>query len=44
VYRVGEDQSIEQTVAATNLVGLAFDPGGGLVVSSNDTAWRLARF
>ncbi len=43
VYRLEEDGSIEQIVAGTNLVGLAFDPGGGLVVSSNDTAWRLAR-
>jgi hypothetical protein len=28
-------------VAATSLVGAAFDPGGGLVVASNDTLYRL---
>jgi sugar lactone lactonase YvrE len=41
VYRISDDRTIEQTVAGTDLVGLAFDPGGGLVVSSNDTAYRL---
>ncbi len=41
VYRLGEDRSIEPIIAATNLVGLAFDPGGGVVVSSNDTAYRF---
>ncbi len=43
VYRLGGGRRIEQIVAGTNLVGLAFDPSGDLVVSSNDTAWRLAR-
>lgn len=43
VYQLAEDRAIEQIVAGTNLVGLAFDPGGGMVVSSNDTAWRFAR-
>jgi sugar lactone lactonase YvrE len=43
VYRIVDDRTIEQIVAGTNLVGLAFDPGGGLVVSSNDTAYRFAR-
>jgi sugar lactone lactonase YvrE len=43
VYRLADDRAIEQIVAGTNLVGLAFDPGGGLVVSSNHTAWRVAR-
>ncbi len=43
VYKIADDRGIEQIVAGTNLVGLAFDPGGGLVVSSNHTAWRLAR-
>jgi sugar lactone lactonase YvrE len=41
VYRVAAGRAIEQVVAATNLVGLAFDPGGGLVVTSNDTAYRF---
>ncbi len=43
VYRIGSGGAIDQIVAGTNLVGLAFDPGGGMVVSSNDTVWRLAR-
>jgi sugar lactone lactonase YvrE len=42
VYRIVDGQTIEQTVAGSNLVGLAFSPGGGLVVSSNDTAYRFA--
>ncbi len=41
VYRLLKGGTIEQIVAGTDLVGLAFDPGGGLVVSSNDTAYRL---
>jgi hypothetical protein len=28
-------------VATPVVVGLAFDPSGGLIVSSNDTVWRL---
>ncbi len=44
VFRITGAREFEQTVAGTNLVGLAFDPGGGLVVTSNDTAWRLARY
>ena len=28
-------------LAAGNLVGVAFDPSGGVVVASNDTAYRL---
>jgi sugar lactone lactonase YvrE len=43
VYRLADDRVIEQIVAGTNLVGLAFDPGGGLVVSSNHIAWRFGR-
>jgi sugar lactone lactonase YvrE len=43
VYRLADDRAIEQIVAGTNLVGLAFDPGGGMVVSSNHTAWRFGR-
>jgi len=42
VYRIAADRTIDQIVAGTDLVGLAFDPGGGLVVSSNDTAYRFA--
>jgi hypothetical protein len=28
-------------VAGPSLVGVAFDPQGGLVITSNDTAYRL---
>jgi sugar lactone lactonase YvrE len=31
----------ELVLAAPALVGIAFDPGGGLVAASNDTVWRL---
>ncbi len=40
VYRFA-DGVPEQVVAGPGLVGLAFDPGGGLVVTSYETAWRL---
>jgi sugar lactone lactonase YvrE len=42
VYRIADAGTIEQIVAGTDLVGLAFDPGGGFVVSSNDTVYRFA--
>jgi sugar lactone lactonase YvrE len=41
VYRIADNDAIEQIVAGTDLVGLAFDPGGGFVVSSNDTVYRF---
>ncbi len=41
VYRVESDGSATCMLAAPALVGLAFDPAGGLVVVSNDTAYRL---
>jgi sugar lactone lactonase YvrE len=41
VYRVCEDGSVEHLLAAGGLVGLALDPAGGMVVASNDTAYRL---
>jgi hypothetical protein len=31
----------ELVVAAASLVGVAFDPHGGLVVASSDTLYRL---
>jgi sugar lactone lactonase YvrE len=31
----------ERVIAAGSLVGLAFDPGGGLVVAGPDTLWRF---
>ena len=41
LYRVRPDGSAELVVAGQSLVGVAFDPNGGLVVTSNDTAYRL---
>jgi hypothetical protein len=41
LYRVREGQPRELVMAASALVGVAFDPRGGLVVSSADTAYRL---
>jgi len=39
---VRSDGSTELVVAGQSLVGVAIDPNGGLVVASNDTAYRLA--
>ena len=41
VYRLPEGGEPELVLAAPGLVGLAFDPGGGLVVCSNDSAYKL---
>jgi sugar lactone lactonase YvrE len=41
VYRVARDGTSVRVLAAGALVGLAFDPRGGLVVASNDSAYRL---
>ena len=41
LYRVRPDGSTELIVAGQSLVGVAFDPNGGMVVTSNDTAYRL---
>lgn len=41
LYRVRPDGSTELIVAGQSLVGVAFNPNGGLIVSSNDTAYRL---
>ena len=43
LYRVRADDEIEQVVAAPSLVGVAFDPSGGAVVVSADTAYRFDR-
>jgi sugar lactone lactonase YvrE len=43
LYRLPEGQPPELVLAGPGLVGVAFDPLGGLVVSSNDTAYRLMR-
>jgi sugar lactone lactonase YvrE len=41
LYRLGSDGKAELMVAGPSLVGVAFNPRGGLVVASNDTAYRL---
>jgi len=41
LYRVRPDGSAELVVAGQSLVGVAFNPNGGMVVASNDTAYRL---
>jgi sugar lactone lactonase YvrE len=43
LYRVPASGDPELVLAGPGLVGVAFDPLGGLVVSSNDTAYRLSR-
>jgi len=42
LYRVGKSGPPELVLAGPGLVGVAFDPHGGLVVCSNDTAYRLS--
>ena len=41
LYRVRADGETEHVVAAPSLVGVAFDPTGGVVVVSDDTAYRF---
>ena len=41
LYRVPHIGDPEMVLAGPGLVGVAFDPGGALVVSSNDTAFRV---
>jgi sugar lactone lactonase YvrE len=43
VYRLAENGDAELVVAGA-FVGLAFEPGGGLVLVSNDTVYRFPRF
>jgi len=44
VYRFAPDRSSapEQVVVGGSLIGLAFDPHGGIVLASSDTAYRLS--
>ncbi len=42
IYRIGPGGARELVLSGADLVGLAFDPHGGLVVVSNDTAYRLS--
>lgn len=41
LYRLLPDRARDLVVSGEALVGVAFDPEGGLVVASNDTAWRV---
>jgi sugar lactone lactonase YvrE len=42
LFRVDRDSAqVELVLAAPSLVGVAFDPEGGVVLASNDTVWRL---
>lgn len=41
LYRVREGQPRELVMAAPAMVGVAFDPRGGLMAASNDTVFRL---
>jgi hypothetical protein len=43
IYRIASDRgSPERVLATAAVVGLCFDPGGGLVVASNEAIHRLA--
>ena len=41
LYRVAQDGTATRVLTAGSAVGLAFDPAGGLVVVSSDTAYRF---
>jgi sugar lactone lactonase YvrE len=41
LYRLRHDAPSELVVSGEGLVGVAFDPLGGLVVTSNEVAWRI---
>lgn len=43
VYRVAANGELEHVLAGPNLVGIAFDGHGAMVVTSNETAYRLPR-
>ena len=43
LYRIRADGAAELVLSGPGLVGVAFDPGGGLVVCSNETAYRVSR-
>jgi sugar lactone lactonase YvrE len=43
LYRLPPDDEPELALAGPALVGVAFDASGGVVVCSNDTAYRLQR-
>jgi sugar lactone lactonase YvrE len=41
IGRGGESTSAELVAAVPAIIGVAFDPDGGVVMASNDTIWRL---
>jgi len=43
LYRLTEDGEPELVLAGPGLIGVAFDPHGGIVVCSSETAYRLPR-
>jgi sugar lactone lactonase YvrE len=43
LYRVPLHGEPEMVLAGPGLIGVAFDPHGGMIVCSNDTAYRLSR-
>jgi sugar lactone lactonase YvrE len=43
LYRVAPNRAPELVLAGPGLVGVAFDKAGGLVVCSNETAYRIVR-
>ena len=43
LYRIHADGSPALVLSGPGLIGVAFDPGGGLVVCSNETAYRVPR-
>jgi len=42
LYRLSEPDTPDLVVAGAGLIGLAFEPGGAVVVCSSDTAYRLS--
>jgi sugar lactone lactonase YvrE len=44
LYRVPANRAPELVLSGPGLIGIAFDPRGGAVVSSNSTAYRLPRW
>jgi sugar lactone lactonase YvrE len=43
VYRLTPGREPELVIAGEGLVGVAFEPSGSVIVSSNERAWRLNR-
>jgi sugar lactone lactonase YvrE len=43
LYRVPLHGDPEMVLAGPGLIGVAFDPHGGMIVCSNDTAYRMSR-